>query len=294
MYIERTTSGFPLSIGTGLAFESLFPIRTATIDATRVPPVSELDRQKALNAHSYLVVNLFTLARNIVASITPDQQASLSPTSFYETLEFEIVMIVDILRNEGGGKLTPLFIHTDGSDLKLDETRKLVTLRQPSSPRLEMVDKITTAAIKKLAKTTQYVTSGLVMNSLDNIIRKLGVILLTSNPLDLLERKHFVRLTLLESHTGKLKDYPDFYTKLYPVPNEDLSIIPFNRMSLYIFGDKHVIRPYPMQARQLMLKVAKERKWNANTSARQMLSDMENFAKDAVFCQLIKPLATRD
>lgn len=61
-------------------------------------------------------------------------------------------------------------------------------------------------------------------------------LIITHHPVDLATTDSYARLNLLESHTGAIKNYTLFYTKL--TGSEKFTNIPFNKMTLQIFGDK--------------------------------------------------------
>ena len=84
----------------------------------------------------------------------------------------------------------------------------------------------------------------------------------TSIPIDF----HLLSGDLLETHTGKLKDKHKLNTKFKPIPNVDLSNIPFNQTTHRIFGDNTLIAPLPMPLRREVIEVSLKKKWNTHTS----------------------------
>jgi len=87
-------------------------------------------------------------------------------------------------------------------------------------------------------------------------------VILTHLPLDLLSRKHFPKLALIESHTGKLKTHLEWNSKLY---NKPLNV-PFNKAFLTLFGDGIMFSPQDLKVRRVVLKAAEKYHWRADTT----------------------------
>lgn len=97
---------------------------------------------------------------------------------------------------------------------------------------------------KKLAQLQVNVAEGLMkefgkaISDVDCTIPEFAgdALIMTNHPVDLALAKSFVRLNLLESHTGTIKNYTLFYTKL--TGSDKFSNIPFNKLTIQVFGDK--------------------------------------------------------
>ena len=95
--------------------------------------------------------------------------------------------------------------------------------------------------------------------------------MLTHVAYDLLSYNKFNTLHLLESHTGKCKDISLWWTKLSN--SKDLMRIPFNILTLQIFGDSQIFLPFPIETRKQILQLAEDKKWtNVTTKERIRLS----------------------
>ena len=81
-------------------------------------------------------------------------------------------------------------------------------------------------------------------------------------PADLLARKDFPKLGLLESHTGKVKTQLEWYTKLNGKPQH----IPFNKAFLTLFGDGVMFSPLDRKTRGVVLKTAEKYSWKQDTT----------------------------
>ena len=99
--------------------------------------------------------------------------------------------------------------------------------------------------------------------------------ILTHYPADLLPYKDFKKLDLLESHTGKLKTYINWYSKYYPISGKDMSILPFTKKLLFIFGDKYQIAPTPIKLRTSIYEVASNSNWSPLTTEKKINLDLK-------------------
>lgn len=88
---------------------------------------------------------------------------------------------------------------------------------------------------------------------------------MTHVPVDLLTGTRFSKLTLLESHTAKLKNKLDWNSKL--TNGKDLPNMPFNAMTLQVFGDGGLFfSPMPMAVKKEVMSIAEKYKWTPATS----------------------------
>ncbi len=74
LLLQRTVSGFPLSIGTGLALESILEPVQEVYDPQRVVP-----EKIKLNKYDAIWFNIDTLVRNIVGSVPTEVQKDVGP-----------------------------------------------------------------------------------------------------------------------------------------------------------------------------------------------------------------------
>lgn len=89
-------------------------------------------------------------------------------------------------------------------------------------------------------------------------------LMLTHMPYDLLSRKHFADLDLVESHTGAIKKYAQFYTKFFDGKN--LPMIPFREDMIQIFGDKETFQPLQSRFRRATVELALKDRWTPVTT----------------------------
>lgn len=253
---SRTTSSFPLSIGTSLAFESISKGNKPAYDPDRVIP-----NKINLSDYNYFYINLMSLFRNILGAVSSKDVPALMPGDIVYTLSQEVDIIKDIVNNESNNKTKCLFYVSKYSNL--NKQHPYAYIRKDNTEKQKQYSSIMQMVINEYIKTQ---TKGsieifdleLKTNSKSNSL------ILTNFAYDLLSYKSFSKLDLIESHTGILKDKTQFYTKL--IGGKDLIRIPFNTMSLQVFGDSQTFNPMPSKTRQVVLELADKYQWHQGTT----------------------------
>jgi hypothetical protein len=270
----RAMGAFPLSIGTSLAFESLFDGRQAAYDPERkLPPRIKIDD------YSYMLINVATLIRNIVTSITGDEVYSLNSNAILLALKEEINTIIDIFSNEGQNKLKLYFYVREYKFVKRLSSSKLVVFREAHTEKQKILEGQLYSTERDLKKIPDLDFIHYVGSELHKSVSK-NALILTNVAYDLLSYNKFDTLNLLESHTGLLKTRKDFYTKFIDGKKLELSNIPFTRKLLAVFGDSIIYKQMPMFVRKQIIELAHARKWTAVTTETKVDFDVANFASD--------------
>lgn len=277
----RTVSGFPLSIGTGLAFEAVFRPTMPVYDPTRLPPTI-VDITK----YDECWINLATLFRNMIGSIS--QQAFLTEMddSFVDTLLSEIEVIEDLFRNEGSNIVQPMFYFMDYDKLKAGLPKEL-RWREDKTANQQAITYKRNKVLNLLRKKTDLIPE---FDSEIRPTKRSRSLILTHQPYDLLSYRNFDHLTLLESHTGKTKERNQWYTKYYPVGNRDMSHLPFLRKLFLIFGDKNLVSPSDIKLRNQILDIAEKRHWTGLTTEARVMQELELDIKEPFVVQFLKKL----
>lgn len=86
-------------------------------------------------------------------------------------------------------------------------------------------------------------------------------------------------VTLVESHTGAFKSVPQWSSKLN-IRAEDRGIIPFNSITLNLFGDKYFVKPADKRLSIQVYDVAEKSHWNASTTRERVLFTLAQKASD--------------
>lgn len=253
----RTVSGFPLSISTGLAFESLFPPRQSVYDPERVKP-EMID----IGDYQQFWINVDTLFRNMIQSADKNAVTNTGYKEAASVLADEMDTIVSLLNNEGQGTTSPVFYVCDYKHA-LRNLHKAISLRKDTTAKQLHYTNLRDKTMKYLKESRSDIKffPGTIRTS-----NNINGLMLTHLPIDLLANRFFGRLDLLESNTGKLKKKHQWNTKYYPVPGKNMNILPFNRMLLMVLGDKPMIQPSPSKLRNQIMDVAEKRKWTPATT----------------------------
>lgn len=240
----REMGAIPVSIGTSLAIEAL-----------RQPNVPNYDA---------LWVNLRTLFRNLMSCVPTHVRDDANDRDVAEVLEEEMGHIAEAVSILGNGTKQVKWYITKPETLS--KILPDAIIRAPKTPLQKSQAALCDAALSRLL--TKYQKDIQVFST--TLYGQGKVMLLTHYPEDLLSRKHFSEMYLLESHTGKIKGHEAFNTKLGDI--DDFPKMPFNGFTLTVFGDKQVlIYQMPGKIRSTVLEIAKKANWTTMTSKDRML-----------------------
>lgn len=266
---ERVKSGFDLSIGTGLAFETIFNPVMEIYDENRVVP-DKLD----LKDYKEIYINIRTLYRNLLASLPINQD--FSDLAIAKTLLEELVYITQLVNTETNNKIKCIYYYIqyeNSSIIKSKLTTNAVILRRPTTPGQilysQKFDRIYTA-LKRINSVIE-------ISSFANKpepSQKNNSVIFTHYPFDLTGHGKFDKLTLLESNTGAFKNKTKYYTKFFNIRNKDLISIPFHDITLFIMGDNVLFHPHPLSIRNKILDLSLTAKWTSLTSREGVLQTL--------------------
>ena len=264
---NRTTTSFGVSIGTGLMLESVFQPTHERYDTERVIPT-----QVDLKNYDGWLINGYTLLRNIVTAckepIEADTLTSKNIERIMEEIETEWAIIQSLLlSNNLDENFIMLFVPKYEKLIKRfniskDTSVKYITnnetipklFRQPLMSTSEQIAKLTTVEDKVVESYAGF------------------KYLLTSHyTLDLLQSNKW---TLLESHTGVLKDSHLWYTKYHAFGTNDLSHLPMVDLLLFMLGDDQLVVGMPRKIKSELYKVSIEKKWTFRTTRDKIKSDL--------------------
>lgn len=248
--LEREVGDFPLSIGTSYALQGLFgthpnqkpvPINISTIDV--------------------IWVNIKTLTRNLYAAMTASQTQTIDYNEAVDVLFTEAESIMTIVQQTRiKAKVIFYLASANAAVWKFPNAlwKKPKTVKQLGYDIYE----------KQVATELYWRLKDVYPDStieFDEPEGKNGIcVMLTHFPMELLWKDRFNRLLLLESHTGKVKPYNQWYTKLNGV-REDMPM-PFNRFTLQLFGDGVVMDSFKRNLRHEVIDLAKTNRWSGVTT----------------------------
>lgn len=281
MIIERTLSGFHLSAGTGLAFESLFTPTETVLDTT--------NQAKPVNTKNYNIfyISIFTLLRNILNATS--SSTNIYYKDVYDTLLDEMNIIRTIALTQTP-HLSVRFYWCSYKTARNVFTHQSVKLRTSNTSKQKMTEILLNQVINKLLKEKD--DEFLMFNSdiLERDSSSKTAIILTSQAYDLLSHKYFHSLDLLESHTRLIKTRALWYSKYKPVGNEDMSRLPFLKMLLMVMGDNYMYQSMPIELRRIIVATSHARKWNAFTTRDKILLDLSLEISEPMVIQVLKSL----
>lgn len=262
--VERTTGSSGISIGTHLMLESLFPNQLEPYDATR--EVTYVDIKK-YDIHIY---NIYTIVRNIVNSITDNTKPEvfLFSKDFTNILEKEIELISSVYT-----KIQPVLFYPNYTDIYKHYNKNKdinITLRhkEHSLIRDSLIKVFKNTSIDCINNPTSYKLKNI------KLLKDKSVLITTNLPVDLFNISYIPKLTLLESHTGKLKTKHTFNTKYRKTGKEDLTNLPYVEEILYILGDNNLVFPSSLELRHTLLECSKKGNWTSLTTRDKVIHDI--------------------
>lgn len=259
MFLDRIYSSFPLSIGTGIALESLF---SNTID--RYDPKRVIPNKLNVDDYKYHYFSLYTLARNIISSSNHKNKLEvITNKGFLPTVLEEINIINSLYINT---KCKPVIYFPDyekiskylnaGKDTQASKAfEEIIMIRNalkkiPSLSSLEVITDIKLPKVQEKALIT------------------------TSMSVDLLNVHNVRQLALLESHTGKLKLPIDWNTKYHPIGTKPMAVFPFLENLLFVLGDKTTVNPMKLGIRLQLFQLAFDNNWTGKTTQDKVMFDL--------------------
>lgn len=305
---ERVKGQLPISIATSRAIEGLLGILTDTPD-TETPlkryaqaAVNAFNKAKQfINIHvgesnidpvtapikdyDELWINFRTLFRNIIGSLKAEEISLISPSEYATVVMEELAIIKSVIMDQGFMVDVQCYAATYKSIAGFYSNgiqKGIKTEKQKFLANLE--NKTIEAVLQILGEDNEMLTPV-------NVTIKTGgkrVVLLSHYPIDLLNLGKPSALALIESHTGVLKKQQHWHTKLNG--GKDLPRIPFDKMTVQLFGDTGgLFSPYPKEYRQMLIKIAEQYQWTATTSKHRILQCVE-LAREPHFEALIRKL----
>lgn len=278
---DRATSGFPVSISTGLALESIFQPRQAVYDPERKPP-NQID----ISQYQEFWVNIATLFRNVVAASTREIVLNHSLDEVVSVVEQEIEVINSLFSHEGNNLCKPVYYIVDYKQVT-NGLHHSIKLREDSTVDQKALSLLLTRVENTLLKHTDEI-----LTFKPEIIpsKSVDALMLTHMPYDLLSHKRFHRLDLLESNTGKLKKKHVWNSKYYPVGKADMSHLPFMKMLLMVFGDRPLIHPGIFKLRDSILQTSVKRGWTPVTTRDKVILDLEIDLKEPMLLSILRSI----
>lgn len=245
---ERATGYFPLSIATSLAIEGAVGIHP---DHPAGP--------KVLKDFSGHWVNGKTLFRNYYEAIGKENIPDVKIVDLIDSFRHELEAYKENAEEQGQHKFKTVFYIPDYAGLQARFPHAI--LRVDSTPNQVLFAKSMTTVLGQIIKNEKDLFKLYPLKITDG--ERVNTLMLTHYPFDLTTTA-FDGLSLLESHTGAIKDKSRWHTKLYN--GKELPMIPFRECFLTIFGDNQLFRPIGSTYRKTLVDLGKQYNWSFATS----------------------------
>lgn len=277
----RTMSSWPLSIGTALAFETLHVGPNPVYDPDRqIPKGADITRFDSF------WINLKTLYRNMLGSVPSQSQESIMAGECLYALEYEVETIREIITTISRGAITPTFYSTDYQGLAKEHP--YANIRVHTTPKQLAYHAQETAVMQEFHK--RHAANEGVHFLKRRIVPTTPTtgLILTHSAYDLTNSKYFSDLSLLESHTGIVKNKSQWYTKFHAMKDE--ASIPMTTTMLQVFGDPILFSPFPIAQRKEVIAAAHERHWSAITTKARIRLTFDLMGNKELSAKLIEML----
>ncbi len=259
VFEDRTYSSFPLSIGTGLALESLFENTIDRYDKTR-----DIPNKLKVDDYKFHVFSVYTLARNIIAATNVKNRDLVIYNKDFMNAVLEEINVIGGLYNNT--KCKPIIFMPNYTKV----AQVLNYGKESATGKLynELVKLYT--VLKDLPKKASLP----VITDFKMVTTEGKVLITTSVVADLLNVKNIRQLSLLESHTGRLKEKIDWNTKYHSIGSKPLEVFPFMEELLYILGDNTITCPLKLSVRTELFNIAHDNNWTGKTTREKVIYDI--------------------
>lgn len=256
----RSTGTLGMSVGTSLAFEG--------------------EGANSIRTADCIMFNLRTLIRNALQAYESGDKESSDPEQLSEDVSSDLRIIGTWLEQARKSKPIQMVVYSpDYSNLKSDFPKADLVDHSKDSKTATEKQKAQASVIKKVVDKLLKQYGKLIVETKGKLPPFNGKgIVLTHHVVDLTTAAGVGRLWLLESHTGSLKPFTLWYTKL--TGGNELHYIPFNRLTIQIFGDKSTnFKASSHGIRELVKKLAQDNHWTSATTMGRIRGTINNLPK---------------
>jgi hypothetical protein len=237
----RAVGALGISVGTSLAFELMSPSTTRSVDT--------------------VLFNLRTLIRNAKDAYEKEDSEKNNVEQLVKDVVSDLTLLGKWVEQNRAGKPVQMVVYYptySGLARKFPHA----TLWEPTTD----LQKANVKLVKDVAKELLLKYPKLIIKTDVGMPEWKGKgLVMTHHVVDLADISGIGRLHLLESYTGTVKPFTMWNTKL--TGGGDLHFIPFNKLTIQIFGDKSTnFRSSSHGIKELLKKVADEGKWTSATS----------------------------
>ncbi len=255
--MDRELGELNISIGTSLAIEGAFGVHP---EAPVTPP--------PIMKYSYLWINVSTLFRNVFASLTSDDQDYVIPEDIADAIISEMSIIDGAVQDKTNSQTKCVFYIND-IRAGLDRKYPKATIKIPTTPRQVTYQNLHDTVCMLVSERNYDIDLRIFKRAIEG---QGSILILTHYSIDLLCRYNFDQMTLLESHTGKIKP-PALWGSKLGVKDETL---PFNIFMVQLFGDGSTLfMAKPIKYRRPVLELAKQDRWSPITTIARIKQSLD-------------------
>ena len=232
-------------------------------------PVERLLLENIGKGYNHLFINVRTLWRNFVGSF--DHDISIDPVKpILARFIIELTTIKSIIEESVSTPIKPIFYFP--SYITIARQFPQASIKYPSTPKQIKMSDFEKDIFTRLFKTPD--SSFIKMFDVKIDGDHSTALIITHSPVDLLSAFSFRKLTLLESHTGNLKNKTEWILKLNK--NEAYRNIPFCPLAIQVIGDNNNL--FEAKKRiytDSLINLAKTCNWSALTSNEKIKFDIK-------------------
>lgn len=212
-------------------------------------------------------INVRTLIRNCINTLATEDKERLNAMELAPVILEEIQLLSDFIRQASHDSRRVVYYVTEKKSFSRCFPRALP--KGYKTPKQIHELQLTTETIMEVVGASE----GMIrVFDIKLIGEERPVLLISHQPIDLLSNYSFPSCKLLESHTGKIKTKTYWNSKL---SGKDSELMPFNALTLQIFGDGESFAAYPRRLKVELLELAKKRNWSPITSNAKIESDLK-------------------
>ena len=243
---DRQFGFYPCTIGTSLALEGLF--HTGEFDSDKTEPV--------FNKYQNLYINIRTLMRNAFGSFG-DKKAYLDSEIVMTAITEDIETIIDTVNSVSPSMVCVPYLCLYKSVNRVFKEARFLESDNPTPGQIHY--RSIEQDIYRRVHNEQLFDTRIFDVEIEG---KEDTLIISHLAADLLCYKNFPLLSLLESHTGKVKKRLEWNTKLNNKPKN----VPFTRATLQLLGDGVMFSPVDRKLVKVFLATAEKYKWAADTT----------------------------
>ena len=240
---NRPMSGFPVSIATSLALETLFTPTISVADESRV--VEKVDP----STYDLYLFNVSTLLRNLIQSLPWRDMATVPRKDVADAFLEEVEFITNFFQTAGLG------VSFYWNSYSYPQRQYKNQIRVPTTDQQHRIHALMEYVLAPVKKQNDVLT----FSKDISVDRAAKTLVMSHVPWDLLSYGNFHRLDLLESHTGRVKSRKDWNSKYFPIKDKDFTFLPFMEYLLTVFGDLTLFVPKPLKERVALWETLKKK-----------------------------------